>query len=61
MINPATATAAKVTVAEVENLVRPGEIDDDIQTRPVFFVECIVRRPSYEKRIEQRTVRKRGN
>ncbi|MGA7261130.1 MAG: CoA transferase subunit A [Stellaceae bacterium] len=59
--NPVMATAAKVTVAEVENLVEPGAIDSDHVHTPGIFVKRIVRCPSYEKRIEQRTVRKRGN
>ena len=59
--NPVMATAAKVTVAEVENLVEPGAIDPDHVHTPGIFVKRIVRCPSYEKRIEQRTVRKRGN
>ena len=59
--NPVMATAAKVTVAEVENLVEPGAIDPDHIHTPGIFVKRIVRCPSYEKRIEQRTVRKRGN
>ena len=59
--NPVMATAAKVTVAEVEHLVEPGIIDPDHIHTPGIFVKRIVRCPSYEKRIEQRTVRKRGN
>lgn len=59
--NPVMATAAKVTVAEVENLVEPGAINSDHVHTPGIFVKRIVRCPSYEKRIEQRTVRKRGN
>src|SRR5213596_2061066 len=58
--NPVMATAAKVTVAEVEHLVEPGEIDPDHIHTPGIFVQRIVHYPSYEKRIEQRTVRKRG-
>jgi 3-oxoacid CoA-transferase subunit A len=58
--NPVMATAGKVTVAEVEELVEPGEIDADHIHTPGIFVQRIVRYPSYEKRIEQRTVRKRG-
>src|SRR2546425_1545437 len=57
--NPVMATAGKVTVAEVEHLVEPGEIDPDQIHTPGIFVQRIVRYPSYEKRIEQRTVRKR--
>jgi 3-oxoacid CoA-transferase subunit A len=59
--NPVMATAAKVTVAEVEQLVAPGAIDPDHIHTPGIFVKRIVKCPSYEKRIEQRTVRKRGN
>jgi 3-oxoacid CoA-transferase subunit A len=59
--NPVMATAAKVTVAEVEHLVEPGSIDPDHIHTPGIFVKRIVRCPSHEKRIEQRTVRKRGN
>jgi len=59
--NPVMATAARVTVAEVEDLVEPGAIDPDHIHTPGIFVKRIVRCPSYEKRIEQRTVRKRGN
>jgi 3-oxoacid CoA-transferase subunit A len=59
--NPVMATAAKATVAEIEQLVEPGAIDPDHIHTPGIFVKRMVRRPSYEKRIEQRTVRKRGN
>src|SRR5438093_4139402 len=59
--NPVMATAGKVTVAEVEHLVEPGEIDPDHIHTPGIFVQRIVHYPSYEKRIEQRTVRKRGS
>ncbi|MGA8380993.1 MAG: CoA transferase subunit A [Stellaceae bacterium] len=58
--NPVMATAGRVTVAEVEHLVEPGEIDpDQIQTAGIF-VKRIVHPKSFEKRIEQRTVRQRG-
>ncbi len=57
--NPVMATAGKVTVAEVEHLVEPGEIDPDHIHTPGIFVQRIVHYPNYEKRIEQRTVRKR--
>jgi 3-oxoacid CoA-transferase subunit A len=57
--NPMMATAGKLTIAEVEHLVKPGEIDaDDIMT-PGIFVQRIVHVPGAQKRIEQRTVRKR--
>jgi len=58
--NPVMATAGKVTVAEIEELVEPGEIEPDQIHTPGIFVQRIVHYPSYEKRIEQRTVRKRG-
>src|SRR5579859_5994319 len=58
--NPMMATAGKVTVAEVEHLVEVGEIDPEHIHTPGIFVQRIVHYPSYEKRIEQRTVRKRG-
>jgi 3-oxoacid CoA-transferase subunit A len=58
--NPVMATAGRVTVAEVEHLVEPGEIDPDHIHTPGIFVQRIVHYPNYEKRIEQRTVRKRG-
>jgi len=57
--NPMMATAAAMTIAEVEHLVEPGQIDgDDIMT-PGVFVKRIVHVPGAVKRIEQRTVRKR--
>jgi 3-oxoacid CoA-transferase subunit A len=58
--NPVMATAAKVTVVEVEHLVEPGEIEPDQIHTPGVFVQRIVHGDSFEKRIEQRTVRKRG-
>ena len=58
--NPVMATAGKVTVVEVEHLVEAGQIEPDQIHTPGIFVQRIVRYPSYEKRIEQRTVRKRG-
>ncbi|MBV9825903.1 MAG: CoA transferase subunit A [Alphaproteobacteria bacterium] len=57
--NPVMATAGKMTVVEVEELVEPGAIDPDHIHTPGIFVQRIVHYPSYEKRIEQRTVRKR--
>jgi 3-oxoacid CoA-transferase subunit A len=59
--NPVMATAGRVTVVEVENLVAAGAIDPDHIQTPGIFVQRIVHGPSFEKRIEQRTVRKRGN
>jgi 3-oxoacid CoA-transferase subunit A len=58
--NPMMATAAKVTVAEVEHLVAPGEIDPDHIITAGIFVQRIVHMKDPVKRIEQRTVRKRG-
>ncbi|HEY1797059.1 MAG TPA: CoA transferase subunit A [Stellaceae bacterium] len=58
--NPVMATAAKVTVVEVEHLVDPGEIEPDQIHTPGVFVQRIIHGDSFEKRIEQRTVRKRG-
>ena len=58
--NPMMATAAKVTVAEVEHLVQPGEIDPDHIITPGIFVKRIVHAPNAGKRIEQRTTRAGG-
>lgn len=56
--NPMVATAGKITVVEVEEIVAVGELDpDQIHTSGVF-VQRIFKAPSLEKRIEQRTVRK---
>src|SRR5712691_1900515 len=56
--NPMMATAAKVTIAEVEHLVEPGEIDPDHVHTPGIFVKWILQGEKYEKRIEKRTIRK---
>jgi 3-oxoacid CoA-transferase subunit A len=58
--NPMMATAGRVTVAEVEELVEPGVLDPDQIHTPGIFVQRIVQGANYEKRIEQRTVRKRA-
>ena len=58
--NPIMATAAKVTVAEVEHLVQPGEIDADHIITPGIFVQRLIKLEKIDKRIEQRTVRKRA-
>ena len=50
------ATAARVTIAEVEHLVDPGAIDPDHVVTPGIFVRYIVKGEKYEKRIEKRTV-----
>jgi 3-oxoacid CoA-transferase subunit A len=54
--NPMMATAAKVTIAEVEELVEPGELDPNGIVTPGIFVRYILRGARYEKRIERRTV-----
>ncbi len=56
--NPMMATAAKVTIAEVEHLVEPGEIDPDLVHTPSVYVKRILQGTGYEKRIERRTLRK---
>ena len=55
--NPVMATAARVTIAEVEQLVEPGDIDPDHVVTPGIFVKHIIQGAHYEKRIEKRTVR----
>lgn len=54
--NPMVATAGKVTIAEVEELVEIGELDPDQIHTPGVYVHRIIHGPSYQKRIEQRTV-----
>ncbi len=56
--NPVMATAAATTIAEVEHLVEPGELDPDHIVTPGIFVKHILQGAAYEKRIEKRTVRK---
>ena len=56
--NPMMATAGKITIAEVEHLVEPGELDGDAIITPGVFVQRIIHTTA-EKRIEQRTVRMR--
>jgi 3-oxoacid CoA-transferase subunit A len=57
--NPMMATAAELTIAEVEHLVEPGEIEPDHIITPGIYVQRIVHVPDADKRIEQRTVRPR--
>ena len=59
--NPIAATAGRVCVAEVEHLVACGEIDPDHVHTPGIYVDRIIQGRAYEKRIEQRTVRQRGD
>ena len=55
--NPVMATAATTTIAEVEHLVEPGELDPDHVVTPGIFVTHILQGTRYEKRIEKRTLR----
>ena len=57
--NPVMATAARVTIAEVENLVEVGELEPDSIHTPAIFVQRIFQGTNYEKVIEKRTVRTR--
>jgi len=57
--NPMMATAGKVTVAEVEHLVQPADINPDHIVTPGVYVKRMVHVPNAVKHIEQRTVRKR--
>jgi 3-oxoacid CoA-transferase subunit A len=59
--NPVMATAARITIAEVEHLVDVGELEADHIHTPAIYVKRILQGPKYEKRIEKRTVRKRGS
>lgn len=58
--NPLMAMAGKITIAEVEELVEPGTLDPDHIHTPGIYVHRIFQGSGYEKRIEQRTVRKRN-
>ncbi len=58
--NPVMATAAKVTIAEVEELVEPGALDPNAIVTPGVYVKRIFEGTNYEKRIENRTVRRRS-
>jgi 3-oxoacid CoA-transferase subunit A len=57
--NPMMATAARVTIAEVEKIVSPGRLKPDEIHTPGVYVDFVVRGKKFEKRIEQRTVRPR--
>jgi 3-oxoacid CoA-transferase subunit A len=57
--NPVMATAAKITIAEVEHLVEPGAIEPDTVITPSVYVKHILQGSHYEKKIEKRTIRKR--
>ena len=56
--NPMMATAAKITIAEVEHLVEVGELNPDQVATPSVYVKRIFQGENFEKRIEKRTVRK---
>lgn len=56
--NPMMAQAGKITIAEVEELVAPGELDPNMIHTPGIYVQRIFQGSGYEKRIEQRTTRK---
>jgi 3-oxoacid CoA-transferase A subunit len=56
--NPMMAMAGKITIAEVEELVEPGELDPNNIHVPGIYIQRIFQGKDYEKRIEQRTVRK---
>jgi 3-oxoacid CoA-transferase subunit A len=58
--NPMMAMAGKITIAEVEELVPAGELDPNEIHTPGIYVRHIFQGSNYEKRIEQRTVRKRS-
>src|SRR5579864_1494435 len=55
--NPMMATAARITIAEVEELVEPGAIEPDRVITPGIYVKRILQGEHYERRIERRTVR----
>lgn len=57
--NPVMAMAGKITIAEVEELVEPGDLDPNFVHTPGVFVQRIFEGKNYEKRIEQRTVRQK--
>jgi 3-oxoacid CoA-transferase subunit A len=56
--NPMMATAAKITIAEVEHLVEAGELEPDMVHTPSVYVKRILQGELFERRIERRTVRK---
>jgi len=58
--NPVMATAARTTIAEVEQLVNLGDLEPDCVHTPAIYVNRVIQGTNYEKRIERRTVRKRG-
>jgi 3-oxoacid CoA-transferase subunit A len=57
--NPVMATAARITIAEVEQLVEPGAIEPDQVMTPGIYVKRVVQGQTYQKKIERRTTRER--
>jgi 3-oxoacid CoA-transferase subunit A len=57
--NPMMAAAARITIAEVEQMVEPGQLDPDLVHTPGIYVQRIIKGAHYEKPIEQRTTRKK--
>jgi 3-oxoacid CoA-transferase subunit A len=57
--NPMMAAAARITIAEVEQLVEPGELDPDHVMTPGIYVQRVIVGEHFEKRIERRTVHQR--
>ncbi len=55
--NPLAATCARITIAEVEDLVEPGELEMDAIHTPGVYVQRVIHNPTPEKRIEKRTTR----
>jgi len=58
--NPIMATAARMVIAQVEELVEPGDLDPDHIITPGIFVKRMIRLDAVDKRIEQRTTRARA-
>ena len=58
--NPMMASAAKVTIAEVEEMVEVGELDPELIHTPSIYVKRIFKGELFERRIERRTVRKKN-
>jgi len=56
--NPVVATAGKITIAEVEEIVEPGQLDPDQVHTPGIYIQRIFKGEHFEKRIENRTIRK---
>ncbi|MBI4472861.1 MAG: CoA transferase subunit A [Acidobacteria bacterium] len=57
--NPVMATAGQITIAEVEHLVEPGDLEPDSVHTPAIYVQRVFQGTNYDKRIEKRTVRPR--